>query len=402
VLAEPAASTVPVDPPESWERGDIVSFWNDVRPTRRFLTPDEVPYAFDPYWDRGSVAVFTRREDVDRILRDNEHFINRSEIHPERRLPPEDFDGAEHDRYRKYLEPHFTVRRLSRLEPRITEIVNGLIDEVEAAGRCEFIDDVAAVLSAAVFLPLMGLDEGDLESFRKLFGSVVRPEGDTAEEQIASSQRASRAIYDFYGTALDALERTPNEGVLSSLLTAEVEGERLTREELLDIAFLMAIAGIDTVKTTLASQMWHFAANPADRQTIIDDPSLIPAAVEELMRYHATNFALRRVCAADVEIGGCPISAGDKVLLSIASANHDESKYDDPEHVDFHRRGVPHFNFGGGIHYCLGANLARLEIRVAIREWHRRIPEYHIEPGFDVHWINFGVRSPNALPLVVG
>jgi cytochrome P450 len=248
----------------------------------------------------------------------------------------------------------------------------------------------------------MGLPETDLAAFRKLFGSVVRPEGDTQEEQVAASSRASAEIYAFYGEALDRLEREPNEGVLSSLLTTEVEGVKLTREEILDIAFLMAIAGIDTVKTTLSSQMWHFAANRDDRQQLLDDPSVIPTAVEELMRYHATNFALRRVCAADVEIGGCPIHAGDKVLLSIASANHDETKFQSPEEIDFHRKGVAHLNFGGGIHYCLGANLARLEIRVALREWHRRIPAYRIEPGVDVHWINFGVRSPNVLPLLVG
>jgi cytochrome P450 len=395
-------STVPAEPPAAWLAGDIITFWNEVRPTNRYLFPSEASYVFDPYWDRGSVAVFTRRDDLDKVLRDHEHFINRSEIHPERRLPPEDTDGAEHARYRKYLDPHFTVRRLSRLEDGIVQLVSELIDGVLARGRCEYIEDFAATLSTAVFMPLMGLPEGELDWFRKLFGTVVRPEGQTPEEQVASSKRASEAIYAYYASALDHLASTPNEGVLSSLLTSEVDGVRLTRDEILDIAFLMAIAGIDTVKTNLAAQMWHFATNRDDRQQLLDDPAVIPMAIEELFRYHSTNFALRRVCSADTEIGGCPIHAGDKVLLSVASANHDDTKFRDPETVDFHRKAVPHLNFGGGIHYCLGANLARLELRLALREWHRRIPEYHVDPGVDVHWINFGVRSPNTLPLIVG
>ena len=205
--------------------------------------------------------------------------------------------------------------------------------------------------------------------------------------------------YEYFDTALDRIldERTP--GLLLDLLEAEIQGERLSRDEITDICYLFIIAGLDTVTDSLCCFYTHLATHPEDRQMIVDDPTLIPNAVEELLRWETPVSAVARTATEDTEFNGCPVHKGDSILVMIGAANTDPDGLPDADRVDFRRTSNRHFAFGGGIHRCLGSHLARLELRVVLREWHRRIPHYTVAEGAKPLWTPM-LRACHELPLV--
>jgi cytochrome P450 len=187
--------------------------------------------------------------------------------------------------------------------------------------------------------------------------------------------------------------------MVSQFLEAEVDGERLTQEEILDIGYLFVIAGLDTVTDSLTC-FFHTLATRADlRRRLADDPDVTATAVEELLRWETPVPGVARVLTQDTVIGGCPAKAGDSVLVSIGSANTDETAFERADEIDFDRSENRHLAFGGGIHRCLGSHLARHELRLALREWHRRIPDYHIAEGAELQWAPM-LRQVEHLPLV--
>ncbi|HUS61629.1 MAG TPA: cytochrome P450, partial [Acidimicrobiales bacterium] len=191
------------------------------------------------------------------------------------------------------------------------------------------------------------------------------------------------------------------EDLLSHFLHVEVDGDRLTHEEILDICFLFLIAGLDTVTASLDCFFAYLAEHPEQRQRIVADPSIVPAAVEELLRWETPVVAVARVAVVDTELAGCPIQQGDHVMAVLGSANTDEEALADADHVRFDRDGNRHLAFGGGVHRCLGIHLARLELRVAVREWHGRLPEYSVKPGVELEYTE-GIRSLDTFPMVLG
>jgi cytochrome P450 len=183
------------------------------------------------------------------------------------------------------------------------------------------------------------------------------------------------------------------------LLTSDVDGEPLSDEDVIDISFLMILAGLDTITDTLTCSFKFLAEHDAHRHQIVDDPSVIPAAVEELLRWETPVMSIIRVAHADGEIEGCPVRKGDFVLACLGSANTDENEFENAAEVEFTRNPNRHIAFGGGIHRCLGSHLARQELRVALREWHRRIPHYALPPSF-VPQYSDGLRSVRNLTLL--
>ena len=177
-----------------------------------------------------------------------------------------------------------------------------------------------------------------------------------------------------------------------------MEGQKLSREEILDICFLFLIAGLDTVTATLDCMFSFLAQHPDQRQQLVDDASLIPSAIEELLRWETPVMGVARVAVEDTELGGCPIKKGDQVMIMLGSANTDEAEFPDGDVVRFDREVNRHLAFGGGIHRCLGSHLARMELRVALREWHRRIPEYQVEPGHTLVYTP-SIRSIEHFPM---
>ena len=184
-------------------------------------------------------------------------------------------------------------------------------------------------------------------------------------------------------------------------MEAEIDGERLTDEEILDVCFLFIIAGLDTVTDSLDCIFAHLAQHDDHRRQVVADESVIPSAVEELLRWESPVPAVARVATEDLEVAGCPIRAGEPVMLLIGSANTDTAGHPGVDDVDMLRNPNPHLAFGGGGHRCLGSHLARLELRVALREFHRRIPEYALAPGTVLEY-TAGLRSLHSLPLVFG
>ena len=211
-------------------------------------------------------------------------------------------------------------------------------------------------------------------------------------------QKVADSVYEYFNEVLDAREVTRQDDLLSLFLDAEVDGQRLTRNDILDICFLFLIAGLDTVTATLDCMFAFLAQHPEHRQQLVDDPSLIPSAIEELLRWETPVMGVVRASLEDTSLGGCPVKKGDQVMIMIGSANTDEAEFEDADTVRFDREANRHIAFGGGIHRCLGSHLARLELRVALREWHRRIPEYSVEPDHTLVYTG-GIRSIDHFPM---
>jgi cytochrome P450 len=315
-------------------------------------------------------------------------------------LIPLQVDPPEHRKYRRLLDPIFAPRMMNPLEPSITALVNGLIDDVIAEGRCEFTTALSVPLPSQVFLELLGLPQEKLPEFLAMKDGIIHPPGVTPEEQMVTRSKAAKDIEDYFTEQMELRKVTPGDDIVSRFLAAEVEGEKLSDEEILGVLFLFLIAGLDTVTDTLECFFYYLATHPEHRRQIVDDPSIIPAAVEELLRWETPVTGVARVAAADIELGGCPIKKGDSVGVSIGSANTDPSGYEAADVVDF-ARNPKHWAFGGGVHRCLGSHLARLELRIALREWHKRIPEYHVPEGF-VPEVSPGLRQFTSLPLIFG
>ena len=182
-------------------------------------------------------------------------------------------------------------------------------------------------------------------------------------------------------------------------LDAEVDGHGLTHEDILDICYLFFLAGLDTVTASLDCMLSYLAQHPERRQQIVDDPACIPHAVEEMLRWESPVSGVVRITRQDTELGGCPIKAGQIVSVVLGSANTDERAWERPDEIDFDREGNHHIAFGGGVHRCLGSHLARMELRVALEEWHQAIPDYSIRPGTDLLYSQ-GLRAIENLELV--
>ena len=198
---------------------------------------------------------------------------------------------------------------------------------------------------------------------------------------------------------IDERKRKPGTDMVSYLLETEIDGQRLTREEILDVSFLLILAGLDTVTATLGCNMAYLAANPVQRRRIQEKPASIPGAVEELLRWETPVMAVPRIVKQEVEIHGVKLVKGEMVTLLIGASNVDVAEFQDPELVDFERERNKHLAFGGGPHRCLGSHLARMELEVAMQVWHERIPEYRVKPGETPRY-SAGIREVQYLPLV--
>jgi cytochrome P450 len=352
-------------------------------------------------------VVLTRREDVDHALRHPEVFssnwsaVDLGNVRP---LIPLQIDPPDHVKYRRILDPLFGPRQMAVHEADITALVNEHIDRFIGNGEVDLARELTIPLPSQVFLTLLGLPLDDLELFLKWKDGIIRPDvatGSDREGEVAKTYQrdTASAIYEYFDRVLDQRQQERRDDVLSRFLDTEVEGERLTREEILDTCFLFFIAGLDTVTASLDCMFAYLAQHPEQRQRLVDDPSLIPSAVEEMLRWETPVTGVPRVALEETEIGGCPVHKGDAVMILLGSANTDEAELPDAFDVDLGRTENRHIAFGGGIHRCLGSHLARLELRVTLREFHRRIPEYALKPGTELLYTP-GIRSIEHLPLV--
>ncbi len=343
-------------------------------------------------------------ESVSWALRHPEVFSSSAEalsIGQEQPLIPVQVDPPMHTRYRRLLNRSFTPRRIAELEPDVRTLVNGLIDGFAGAGGCDFHEQFATPLPSTIFLRLMGMPKEDLQTFLQWRDDTVRPAVEPGDVEGAAAIRASagRAISAYFQTAIESARSEQGEGLISELVHADLDGRPLTGDELLGICHLMLLGGLDTVTATLDCMVMYLARHPDRRRQLAEEPSLIPAAVEELLRHETPVMVVPRVVKEGITMSGIELHPGDPVMLVIGAANDDETVFEDPDEVDYGRDLNRHLAFGGANHKCLGAHLARLELRVALEELHRRVPDYRIPDGAEVH-LSPGIRQPDHLPLV--
>jgi cytochrome P450 len=277
--------------------------------------------------------------------------------------------------------------------------VNRIIDEFVARGECEFHEDFATPLPSTIFLALVGLPQSDLPQFLRWRDDTIRPDATSEEEAQRIREAAGQAISGYFETALEEKRRNPDDRLLSRIVTAEVDGRPLTQAEMLGMCHLLLLGGLDTVTATLDCMIAYLAQHPERRRAIVADPALMNPAIEELLRHQSPVMMVPRVVAQDVEIGGVTIAAGDGATLLVGAANCDAAEFDDADEMKLDRGANRHLAFGGGPHRCLGSHLARMELRVAMEEFHKRIPEYELAEGAEIHF-SAGIRQADNLPLV--
>ncbi len=354
----------------------------------------------------GRGVLLSRKEEIMEALRHPEIFssnMDAVDLKNKRPMIPLQIDPPDHKKFRKLLDPIFAPRKMAVMDDEVSSLVNRSIDRFIDRGEVDFAKEFSIPFPSQVFLTLLGLPLEELDTFLTMKDGIIRPDHVTGKlygshEASAYQQKIADSVYDYFNKVLDLREKDRKDDMLSHFLDAEVEGDRLTREDILDICFLFLIAGLDTVTATLDCMFAFLAQHPEQRQQLVADPSLIPNAIEELLRWETPVMGIARVAVQDTELNGCPIHAGEQVMVMIGSANTDEAEYPDGDVVRFDRDVNPHIAFGGGIHRCLGSHLARLELRVALREWHKRIPDYEVEPGHELVYTP-GIRSIDFFPM---
>jgi cytochrome P450 len=288
-------------------------------------------------------------------------------------VPPITMDPPVHTKYRKALAPLFGPKAVAHLEGRIEEICHELIDAIVAKGSCDYTKDYASKLPALFFLEWLGIGTDDVDRMfhlaeRATFEFPTQEERNDIEAQIDAIVRG----------AMNDRRVHPNPGDLATaFVNMTVDGEEIPEDLLVGMAKLAFIAGQETTSSQLGFIMWHLAKNRDDRQYLIDDPSRIPGAIEELMRFYNTGGSAGRVAKQDTELNGFPVKAGDHIFIARAGADRALA-----DGVELSRTGVPHSAFGLGVHRCIGSHVARLEMRIALEVWHERMADYKISDGF--------------------
>jgi cytochrome P450 len=362
------------------------------------------PVARVPGFTGEQTVYLSRYEDVMWALKHPEVFSSAPgavSIGQEQPLIPLQVDPPDHAKYRRLLDPEFSPRKMAALEDETRALVNKLIDAFIDRGECDFHEEFATPLPSAIFLALMGLPQSDLPTFLRWRDDTVRPDADDLEEAQRIRDNAGKEINDYFEQALDGWQAYAEGSLMRRIATAEVEGRPLTRAEQLGICHLLMLGGLDTVTATLDCMILHLARDRERQRAIVDDPSMVNAVVEELLRYETPVTMIVRVLKQDCELGGVQLHAGDHATLLLGAGNADPDEFRDPETADFVREANRHLAFGGGPHRCLGSHLARLELRVALEELHRRIPDYRIPDDTDVV-LSSAIRQASTLPLVWG
>ena len=363
---------------------------------------DECPVMRTPsLMGDGSGVTLTRYEHVLWGLKHPEIFSSQDVVQVGNEVPliPLSVDPPEHAKYRRLLDPFFAPRKMLELEPEMRKLVNEVIDGFIDRGTCDFHEDYATPLPSTFFLALMGMPQSDLPDFLMWRDQTIRPDATTVEDAARSREEAGHAITRYFEEAIEERRRNPDDRLLTRLVQGEVDGRPLTQNELLGACHLLLLGGLDTVTATLDCMILYLAAHPERREAIVADPSLVSPAVEELLRRETPVMMVPRKVVQDFEMGGVQFKAGDSATMLLGAANVDQDEFDDADGVHFDRANNRHLAFGGGPHRCLGSHLARLELRVAIEEWHRRIPRYEIAEGAEIHY-SPGIRQADNLPLL--
>ena len=363
---------------------------------------DECPIAHTDRYH--GVWIPTRYEDLAAIAHDHHRFSSRTILVTDRRESPHDLgfhappiteDPPYHTDIRRLLLPVFSPKVVADYEPITRAMANDLIDGFIADGGCDAAADFAQHVPIKVITRMLGIPDSDHAQFRDWIHRLI-------EESPIAGDATFAAIFEIGGYLaghVDQHRTSPRDDIITHLLEARMpDGRPLTDEEILGVCILLLLAGIDTTWSAIGSSLLHLATNPDDRRRLRDEPELINSATEEFLRVFAPVTMAREVIE-DTEVGGCPMRKGDRLLLPFPSGNRDPEVFDRPDEVVLDREANRHFAFGVGIHRCLGSNLARMELRVALQTWLERIPEFTLTDPDAVTWSAGQVRGPRTLPF---
>ena len=343
----------------------------------------------EPFWqdEPGGPGFwnFTRYDDVVLVNKDNLTFSSYrgtalmfempADQLEQQRLMMLNMDPPMHTRYRLLVNKGFTPRMVGQLEDGIRDRTREIIGAARERGEFDFVNDVAAELPLQVIADLMGVPQEDRHRVFDWSNRMVGSEDPEYQAAPEEAQLASMELFAYCHALTEQKKADPHEDLMSILTRVELEGERLTELEIDLFFMLLAVAGNETTRNLIAHGMLALLEHPDVYRDLVADPSLIPGAVEEMLRYGTPVMQFRRTATVDTEINGFPVKDGDKVVIWYASANRDEAVFADPSRFDVRRSPNPHVAFGGGgPHFCLGANLARLEIRVMFEELVRTLP----------------------------
>lgn len=311
----------------------------------------------------------------------------------ELKLPPVTSDPPQHAADRRLLVPLFTKPAVARYEELTRATAAGLIDRFEDRGEVDAANEYARDIPVVVTSRMLGLPAQDHERFHEWTVKMLK-EG---AEDYRVRASAVHAIHDYFTQLVRSRAVKPDSGVFSFLLDKQAEDPGLTDDRIVGMSFLMLIAGIDTTWSALGAMLWHLASHEEDRRMLAADRARIPAAIEEFLRLYAP-VTIGRVVTGPTTLGGRDLCAGDRVILPWAAANRDPEVFDNADSFVLGRERNRHLAFGVGIHRCLGAHLAQLEIRVSLDEWLRRIPEFTLASDH-IAWTAGNTRGPKSLPL---
>src|SRR5665213_1674512 len=404
VMPDPAAA-LPDHPP-------VIDWVHDFDHTDPRWTED--PF---PIWDElrsVSPVVHTERflgcylpttyQAVREIAHDTEHFSSRRiivrDVRPEITgvAPPITSDPPAHKPAKQLLLPPFTPDAMKKLEPRVRAICNELIDEFISDGKCDAAARYTKYIPVRAIAHMLGIPEQDSDRFIKWIHEIL----ELGIRDNEALMRAANEMTEYFRGHLESRKQHPTDDLISTLMNArDKNGDPLQDEHVLGSLRLLLIAGIDTTWSAIGSSLWHLARTPSDCERLVAEPSLIPTAAEELLRAYSPVTMAREVMKETV-ISGCPVKPGNMVLLSFPAANRDPAMFPDADKVVIDRKENRHAAFGLGIHRCVGSNLARMEMTVAIEEWLKRIPDFRLDPAGQVTWSEGTVRGPRQLPVLFG
>jgi len=364
---------------------------------------DEAP----AYWNPGlEFWALTRFDDVLAGFRDVERFSSSNGVALESRGVTDgqfrqmiEMDPPEHTSFRKLVSRVFTTRRVDEMEAQIRSVVSGYLDTIAPVGAADLVAEVSGPFPMEVISLILGIPESDRPGLRRCADQLmVRDDGRI--EMPAEAIEGMLGLVGYFEADLRARRHDRRPGLVSDLLDLEVDGRSLDEKELLGFCVLFVVAGHETTTKLLANAIELLAAHPDQRELLVDDPGLIPDAVEEVLRYRNSTQYMHRTLTCDVECHGQTMHAGDSVLLVIGAANHDEREFGPTAaEFDIRRRPERHLAFGYGAHFCLGAALARMESKVALEEIHRRIPDYVVEHERAVRFHSGNVAGWTSLPI---
>jgi cytochrome P450 len=365
-------------------------FQNDIWDVYRALR-DEHPVYRDP--DRDLFAL-SRYDDVWWAVNDWQTFS--SVVAEANSLLPQMIyiDPPRHTALRALVSRAFTPKRVAEVEPVVRRTARQLVEEVLERGGCQFQREYADVLPSVVIARMIGIPDEHVPSFRSWTESFLEI---TGPDDYAD---AAAKIYGLFAELLAERRLRPRDDMMTALLDAEVDGQKLADDELLGFCLLMVLAGNDTTSSLIGNGTVLLAGDPAQRAALVADPSLWPDAIEEMNRIESPTQVLPRTATREVCRHGTTIPAGSRVMLVWGAANHDDREFPEPERFDIRRAISRHVAFGHGAHYCLGANLARIEARVALEEWHGLIPDYElVEPPTRI--TSIWARAFSRIPIRV-